>query len=521
MTVKIEPRLGDANALAQRTFHFCCFGNFSGAVAEREDWRPRELSRNNWDRLFEDLQPSATVDIALPKVDDLRLSLKFRSLRDFREKGLIAQVPLLSAMAELARALGAASKEKPFDAAEFLGQDALAPLRQLIESHGQNQTVDLLSMVDLGEEEEDEGLSLPTLKSCLMQNRFEGADRGKAVAELNQVQRLILDQIEKDPAFQDLHGRWRGLRVFLPHIGPEIRVSLIDCLKSELCDAAFLTFVKPENGAPPPLDCAFFCEELGLGDDDRHILHHLGRMAERLTTPFILNAAPEVFGCKTWRHLSHVRDITGRLTAPTHVKWRKLREEESAHWLFLAVNPFLAKEGDEPEEDGAASPTAPASYYLALLLIYHLHQGDWPSELTGPLGRLSAASACLAQLGEEQGGELAYEGFCAITGVDGGDTLRLLGMSGFGHIKIPAHMQLQPGNLVEFTLPYRFYSGCCSRFLHRCADDPEAGAKLRAFADAPNDSDFQYEEAEGQKIYRVKAPFTVFGVRPDIILAVE
>ncbi len=519
MTVEIKPNLGDARALEERTFHFCCLGNFSGAVEEREDWAPRALSRNGWDALFEDFKPAIDVHVALPKVDDLRFRLEFRALGDFTEKGLTGRVPVLRDMAELGRALGSASKERPMDVGAFLaGNPELAPLQRLAEAHGEAQTLDLLSMVDIGDGEEEETLSLPCLKACLGQTQYTGEERGKATAELERARRLIVDQILEDARFQALHGLWRGLKTLLPHTGGPIHVSLIDCLKSELCDAVYLTFVKPERGQPPPLDLAFCCEELGLADGDRHIIHHLGRMAERLAAPFILNAAPAVFQCKTWRRLTHVRDIGGRLSGPAHVKWRKLRDEPGAHWLFMAVNPFLAVE-DGAEQD--APPSVPACCYLALLMAFHLKDGGWPGELTGPLGRLGAASACVAKLSDEQGCDLAYEGFCGITGVDGGDTLRLLGMSSFASIKIPAHLQLQSGALVEFTLPYRFYSGCCSRFLQARAGEDDAEAKLRDFAGVPDDGAFQTERADGQAIYRFRAPFTVLGVHPDLILAID
>jgi len=325
----IKPITDGASELTDQPFHFCCFGNFSGSGEDREALRAVPVNRGGWDRLFETVAPRLSLTVTLPKCDDLRLLLQFRSLKDFTTRGLTAQIPLLRDSAALATQAGAASPEAPLDPAALRSAMAgLAILEKLVAAQGGEAVIDLLSMVDIGTDDTEAGLSLPSLKAFFAAKTYDGHDRTKLMAEIESVRKLVLDKLAADPELVRLHGLWRGLKVFLPRATQRVRLSLVDCHKGELCDATYLLFVKPEQGEPLPLDLAFYCEELTNTEDDLHILYYLGRMAEGKQTPFILNAHPGVFGCKHWRHLSHVRDLSGRLNGPAHIKWRKQREED-------------------------------------------------------------------------------------------------------------------------------------------------------------------------------------------------
>jgi hypothetical protein len=328
----------------------------------------------------------------------------------------------------------------------------------------------------------------------------------------------VLDQIRDDEALNALHGRWRVLKQFLPF--KQVRLSLVDCVKEDLCDATFSLLIKPPAGEPRPVDLVFYCDEFADNEPDRHALYHLGRMAENLSAPFILNAARSVFGCKSWRHLSHLRDISGRIASPERVKWRKLREDSGSRWLFLAVNPILVRPGEEAGDHDVAAPAAPASAYLALLTASMLTDGKWPGEMLPPGFQLDFASQCRATLDEPQGYDLAFEGFCGVSGREDGDRLYLLGMFDFSTVKQPANQQLEAANLVEHTLACRFYSGACSRYLIANESKPSFREDFMKYAAIKDESGLQFEESEGQRIYRLKPAYTILGVQPDVVIAV-
>ena len=522
MTVEIRTNVnhsGEGVPIDDRVFHFCCFGNFSGSDEKRSFWEPMPVNRNSWDQLFEQLKPSVKLYIELPSVDDLQPTLHFDSLRSFSEKGVTTSLPILASLKALEIAVGKASKEAPLNLKACFGDlpdnSFFNTLKGIAGDSGQDQAIDLLSMVDIGEEDENEA-NLPETARFLDCSVYTGENRARLAAELVGLRRQILDQVWANPAFARLHACWRALKYFVTI--DSISLSLIDCGRQEWCDATFSNFVKPDSGAPRPLDLAFYCDDLAYGEDDRHIAYHLGRMGEFLMCPLILNVAPALFGCKVWGHLSHLRDIGGRMSRPELIKWRKLRDEPGSVWLFLAVNPFRL---DHEEADDALTQIAvPPSFYLALLVAESLKDGKWPGELLHPGFQLPIANRCLARLDEEQGYDLSFEGFCALTGKENGDRLHLLGMMSLAGIKIPMGQSLAAAGLVEYSLAYRFYVGNLSRFLQDNADNPDLLEKLSAHGGLSHPDAIVVEEEDGQRIFRIRPPFTIFGEQPDIILAV-
>ena len=497
-----------------RVFHFCCLGDFSGGGGSKRPEQPLTVTRNSWDGLFDSLKPSVEAHVALPKVDDLKFKIQFRSLKDFSARGVEHGVPFLKELRELIEAIASASAESPVDPKKVTREKpSLGALADLAKAHGSAAEIDLLAMVDIGDEDEDD-LSLPNLKSFFEQTHYTGQDRSKLRGELERIRALVLDQVLGARDLAELHGRWRALKFFVS--SPGVKLSLLDRTKSELCQSVFETFIKPASGKSQTLDMAIFCDEFELSDDDHHILYHLGRMAESLTVPFLLNTGPRLFGCQAWPHLTGVRDFSGRLNGPGHVKWRKLRDEPGSRWLFLAVNPLRL----DYEDESQLSVSAPASFYPAMLAADRIQDGGWPGELLHPGFQLPVVSQCLARLDEEQGYDLSFEGLCAVSGKENGDRVQLLGMLCFASVKMPAREQLAAANLVEYSLSYQFYAGCCSRFLQQHEADPRLLEKLLVFSGVRDPADIQCEEADGQRIFRIQAPFKVFGVHPDLILAI-
>jgi len=519
----IGPLTKGARIVAQSKFHICLLGDFTGREHDFEEPGPLVVSANTWDGLFEKLEPSLYMQIELPRVDGIILNLRFTSLRDFTVKGLRSRIPLLVDITALATAINRADANSPLNYRTLMTEHPrLEVIIDLARVSGEDQVIDLLSMVDIGEEEG--GLEMPILKKIIATSEYDGSESARALAELDNFVNLILDTVLKNRDFKRLSGLWRGLKQFLPHLrrrddGPRIELKLISSPNNQLCDAVFLTFIRPEQGEPLPLDLLVCCEPQDLGGRSQHTLLHLGRMADGLSVPFILETAPEIFGCKSWGLVRHVKDISGKLAGPTHIKWRKLREEPGAEWLFLAANPFRIKPNDEDDTD-ETEPTSPACFLPALIMLEKLADGLWPSEMHGAWGRYEAPGQRLAALNEEQLSDMAFEGYMGVGVSDGGEWLELAGITCFSALKIPARDQANPANILEYTLPYRFYSGCCSRFLAE-HDGGDLLADLREFTGVKKEEDLVHEVDEGQHLFRIKAPFTVLGVQPDLILAID
>lgn len=508
----IKPHTGEARPMPDHRFEFCCFADFAGHQEERPTLDPQPVNANRWEHLFEQFKPQCTIWLNFQGVDDFKLDIPFRQLRDFRPKGLCQRVNILTELKALANQIEAASESAPLVPSKCQG-NTMAWLRSLAAQTADEGFVDLLSMVDLGDDNES-GLYLKYLKSFLNQSQYLGMDRAKVLGDLKTVEKQILEQIRKNTRFRQLEATWRGLHASLTAFGANVKLNAVDCAREELCDALFLNFVKPENGEPLALDLAFTIYELDHHGPSLHLLHHLGHMASHLSVPFLFNAAPELLGAKGYNHLSHITDISGKFNGVAHTKWRKLRDEPGAEWLFAALNPWRVDDGS----DEHAVWAVPA-FFVAGLIARRLAAGKWPGELLGASGIWDLSQQTAASLSDGQAIDYAYEGI----GVLGGKSLgnALMGMNMLADVKLTGPESLEAANFVDYTLPYRFFVGCASRYFltqylaHR---DSQAFAE---FLGLKCSESLDFEETDGQLICRFQAPFTIYSTHADMVIGAQ
>ena len=505
----IEPHTGQARAVVERRFEFCCLGNFAGHQEERPTLDPQPVNANRWDHLFETFKPSCTLFLDFEGVEDLKVVIAFRQVRDFRPKSLGQNVDILATIKQIAKAVEAASESEPVDVGQFSGP-SVTWLRSLAGQTADEGFVDLLSMVDIGDEEADT-LYLKYLKGFFAQTSYDGGDRSRVLGDLRTVEQRIFDQIHKNTTFRELEATWRGLHAALNGFGSSVKLSAVDCAWEELCDAFFLNFIKPDRGEPAPVDLVLTTYDLDHRGPSLHLLHHLGRMANTLNVPMLFNASPELLGAKGYTHLSHIADISGKFGGVAHTKWRKLRDEEGAQWLFAALNPWRVGE----EDDDRVVYAAPA-LFVAGLLARRLEMGKWPGELLGSTGIWDVSKQTAATLGDNQAIDYAYEGIGALGAKSLGTAL--MGMNMLADVKLTGPESLEAANFVEFTLPYRFFVGCASRYF---LDQYLQGRDQQAFADylgLASTEGFSFEEEEGHLICRFQAPFTIYGTNADMVI---
>lgn len=521
MTVKISPYLGNARVLDEKTFHFCCLGNFSGNPKERDDYAVHAVDRNAWDSLFEILKPALRLPVSLPGISDFDVTISFGNLGDFGTKGLSRQIPLLEALRAFREQVSKSSPDQPLDVAAALAErPILEPLKQAALRYQEQPALDLLNMVDLGEDTGEASMDLRHLKALFSAPRYQGEKREATVRDLKSIEADVIGQVTSAPSYQDLASHWRSLKILLSVTGKNCHLRLIDCTKPELCDAVFMTFIKPDSGVPEPVDLALTTFDFDHGEADLHVLYHLGRMCEALLVPFVMNAAPSLFGARNYAHFKHVTDYATRLGRPEYAKWRKQRDHSGSAWLFVSVNRFL---GREEEGEPASRIWCPGSVFFAALVAQALKEGYWPGELLGPQGESDISGVAYMPLTEAQGHDLGYEGFCAFIGSPKQTHLEALGMNCLASVKVPLGESPGARDFVEYTLTYRFFVGCLSRFLGTLAqtEAEDVQPRILEFIGSKNPEDVVREEDEGQIFYRIKPPFSIFQTRPDVVLGVS
>lgn len=521
MTLHFDSDSATPQKAPLRRFRFSWFANFSGSREERAELRALPLTRNGWDDLFTTLKPALSVVLNLDGQLDLPVRLSFKGLQDFQPRMMLRQIPFLLQLKNLATLVEEAGETAPLEGTSLPGRfDLLAPLFRLAAEHREEPALDLLNMVDLGEAEAaTAGWQLGRLKQLLGSPRYTGDKKPALLRELNAVEADLLGQLAKHEELRELEAQWRGLKAALACSGDGLQWSLVDCCETELCDAVFLTHVKPEGGSaqasPQQADLLLTSFTFDLGEDRLHRLHHLTRMAESLQTPFLLNAHANLFGLKNNRMLQHFRDISGKMAGPAHAKWRKQRDQSGARWAFMTVNRFAL---NAAEEEGEAAVWAPGALAPALILGHQLLQQRWPGELLSPLGELEF-SRSEAVLTEQQGIDLAYEGFCGITQNPAGRVIQMQGMASMARVTHAPGESPSARDFVEFTLPYAFFVGCLSRFIAQHGNVADLPAALARFVGLPDAAAITQETQDGLRLFRLQPPFTVFRVRPDIVLA--
>jgi len=491
------------------TLNAVCFGNFSGKSGERPDLTPHILTPNTWENLWDDFKPGTSLTIDLPGVSDFMVHLSFKSTKDFSENGLVQSIPILKVARELRDIIASTNVEKPLlREHEIFSKPEMAMIKAACGTQkDESVIVDLLSMVDIGDSQEEDSLSLKYLLKIFNGPSYDGTKREKVLFDITTLEAEVFKQISKDQNFQDLAAAWQTLKYWAKKSNA-MKLEIIDCERSELCDAMYLNYIKPVDGNPRFIDLAFTLYSFDQSEDARHQLLYLGKMAESISVPFLGNTAPSLFGAKTEKRVGHIRDFTGKFSKPEYAKWRKLRDETGSEWIFLFINSFTLS----TEEPKAWLP--PAAWGAGLLR-FLLEIDIWPGELMGPYGRMEYGEDVLLDLDDAQVNDMGYNGFCAIT--KEGQSLRISAMNSLSSLRIPSHAQSSASALVPFTLAYRFFSGLCARSFVQFTGEGSFIEELKQKFDL-KDEDIKTEEGDNGPVIRITAPFGIYGIRPDFII---
>jgi hypothetical protein len=483
-------------------FNLYAFLKLSSSGTPFETCKPQVVT--DLDAAFALWQPCCRVTITFPKVNDWQRDLSFSSLADFTEANLAKMVPELAVLHDLQQNLTELSGT--LEASAFADRPGWAALKALADANpggGSGGTIDLLSMVDLGEEEPG---GYPQLHAFAKGKKLQGK-QSPLVMELKGIQDEIYDQIFKAPQFKELASHWQQLGLLVENLSDQVQLHVVDTIKEDYCDLVFQYFVEENDHHYPQPDFLSFDHAFTLKGGDLEILYHLGRMADYLTCPVTFDVDASVFQLKRWSHLTHFKDISGRLAGPAYIKWRKQRDEPGARWLFPTANPIVLTDHNQAHETQIAAHTC-----LQMTLLQRLAKGLWPSEpydFEYEGQELRTASA----LTQEQGNDLAFEGFSGLR-QPASDRLQFDTVNSLSKLTIEPGMEFSREVLAEYSFGYQFFAGWLSRYLQA---HPEANPAQIAEIIGGNEATIRIEEDE-QRVILVQAPFHSYGIKPEVIL---
>ncbi len=184
---------------------------------------------------------------------------------------------------------------------------------------------------------------------------FEGA-----LAELDAMISLQLDEILHNPDFQKIESAWTGLKWMVERIdfNQNIRVEILSVSKQDLLQdfveavgditttGLYQKIYTSQFGAPngKPYGAMILNYEFTHFAPDMTLLSKVAQVANMAHAPVISAISPELFGPKGFEHLTDVRySVKDALSGEKYVKWNGFREDENASYVGLVLPHFLLR----------------------------------------------------------------------------------------------------------------------------------------------------------------------------------
>ncbi len=181
-----------------------------------------------------------------------------------------------------------------------------------------------------------------------------GSPEARAMAEIERRMNRMLDQIVNDARFVALEARWRALHRLASAQEPGgATIALASATKRELVrdlqsaaalDATMVWRGLVDDGldpaAPRPVAALLLDHEWGPEAEDIDSLHLLGGIGGAAHCAILAHAAPSLLGLETWDLLPPAGELTRRMQAPSHARWRSFRDSEESRFVALAMPPL-------------------------------------------------------------------------------------------------------------------------------------------------------------------------------------
>lgn len=410
------------------------------------------------------------------KPAELTAQLRFGSLRDFRPKLLLAQVPELRAVCTLHERLDdlrdgritTAQLEAELDSVR--GMDALLPALQLAlqkpasaaPTGDDQQTIEgrklLNELLDMDGPSEP---SAPTPPVKPPRSALDGAirsiaggggghNRAGATEAMEQVGQLLAAQLAEivgAAEVRKLEAAWRGLHFLTTQAsgrdGRPVRIEILHATPDTFADVFANQVYEPECDEEPEHALSLSVLGCAVYNNATHLqaIRAVQDESEELQAPLLWSMAPSFLGERV-QQLAKRDSVRAVLDGNGLAKWQGLRSDEAARWSSACYNRFLLRlphEGqigpctftETVQVDDDHLWGAP-SYFVAGVIARSVIETGWPTRFTGmpagsiegrPLANQIPIEAALSEATVE---DLADAGIMALTCVRGRDGVLLL-----------------------------------------------------------------------------------------------
>ncbi|HRI07775.1 MAG TPA: type VI secretion system contractile sheath large subunit [Nannocystaceae bacterium] len=178
------------------------------------------------------------------------------------------------------------------------------------------------------------------------------------IAELDSRLSGQVNQILHAPPVQKLESAWRGLKFVVDSVDfrQNVRVNLLNVSKEDLLadfedspeivkSGLYRTVYSAEygtfGGQPYGVICSTY--EFNSGPQDVALLKNCAAVAAMSHAPFLGNAAPEMFGVKTYEELTRLKDLESLFEGPQYARWNGFRDSEDARYVGVCAPRFMLR----------------------------------------------------------------------------------------------------------------------------------------------------------------------------------
>jgi type VI secretion system protein ImpC len=248
------------------------------------------------------------------------------------------------------------------------------------------------------------------------QIRFDKGEVLKAIAHIDELIEVQLNEVLHHEKFQKMEAAWRGLEDLINHTNfqADITIDVLDVDKEELAedfeknssdifssalfDKMYIKEYDQFGGKP-------YGVMLGLYDftssrTDITWLERMAKVANASHSPFIASVNPRFFDCDSVEQLESLKDLDGVLSHPRYGKWMELRDKEEAAYIGLTLPRYVVRQPWNPDSnpcdvlnfkehaqgDSRKYLWGSTAYLLGRNLVKAFELSGWCQSIRGPKG---------------------------------------------------------------------------------------------------------------------------------------
>lgn len=338
-----------------------------------------KIDKDNFKIVMSEIASQVTLDVPdrlTGGKDDLLIDISLRDINSFKPESIVENVNVLKDFLDI-RDLLVALKERSLTPDEVqdrldrsvIGSEITSRVRSIlfptpeplpkIEKHEPDKKDaidDLFNLVDVPDQPNATSYTaenaLDRIISLIMSSGkdYDSIDNraiDSAIAELDGVLGLQVNEILHHKEFCRLESSWRGLKFLVDHTDfrENIQIEVMSVPKQLLYETFHSDIYQTEYDGTVdfPLSVVIADYEFDNSTPDTDLLLDISSDLQEIQVPMIASVGAEFFSISKADDINSLPYLKEIFSKNEYVKWRGFREEESSRWVTLAFNRFLLR----------------------------------------------------------------------------------------------------------------------------------------------------------------------------------